>query len=273
MDLNAFEEKLNSLVGRNVSNGTLDFYIGGDEFFPRLIDALIGAQRSILMRIFIFDNDDYAVGIADLLKRKSKENKMDVKILLDGTGQIMGEGKIPETLPEGFTPPASMKSYLKKNSKISVRVRTNPLFKTDHVKTIIIDKKVCFTGGMNIGREYRYDWHDLMMELRGPIVNEILKEFKIAWAHASPWGDLGYSRQMMKKSKRDSGQEGYPIRLLYTRVDDPQIYKAQLAAIREAKRYIYIHNSYFSDNTILRELIRARYRGVDVCVILPVNGN
>jgi phosphatidylserine/phosphatidylglycerophosphate/cardiolipin synthase-like enzyme len=44
-------------------------------------------------------------------------------------------------------------------------------------------------------------------------------------------------------------------------------------AIKGSKKYIYISNAYFSDNTILHELISARRRGVDVRVILPVNGN
>ena len=274
MDLEAFERKLDALVGHQVSSGTIDFLIGGDEFFPRLIDAVSQAQQSILMRIFIFDNDDYAVEIADLLKRKSNEGNMEVKVLLDGMGQIMGEGKMPEDLPSGFIPPASMSEYLRKDSKINVHVRSNAFFKADHTKTIIMDEKICFTGGMNIGREYRYNWHDLMMELRGAVVEEIVKEFKIAWAHSSSWGDLAYFEEIMGRSKPlHKQEEGYPIRLLFTRVDDPQIYKAQIAAIREAKRYIYVHNSYLSDNTILYELIRARRRGVDVRVILPVNGN
>jgi cardiolipin synthase len=47
------------------------------------------------------------------------------------------------------------------------------------------------------------------------------------------------------------------------------IYHAQLEAIQQARRYIYIENAYFDDDTILRDLIRARRRGVDVRVILP----
>jgi phosphatidylserine/phosphatidylglycerophosphate/cardiolipin synthase-like enzyme len=42
---------------------------------------------------------------------------------------------------------------------------TNPWTTGDHTKTTIIDEKIAFVGGMNIGREYRYDWHDLMMEV------------------------------------------------------------------------------------------------------------
>ena len=48
-----------------------------------------------------------------------------------------------------------------------------------------------------------------------------------------------------------------------------EIYRAQLEAIQRAQKYIYLENSYFGDDTILRELIRARRRGVDVRVIFP----
>ena len=39
------------------------------------------------------------------------------------------------------------------------------------------------------------------------------------------------------------------------------------------RSYIYIENAYFNDDTILRELILARQRGVDVRVILPAQND
>jgi cardiolipin synthase len=63
------------------------------------------------------------------------------------------------------------------------------------------------------------------------------------------------------------------IRVLRTATGKLQIYHAQLAAIRRAKRYIYIENAYFNDDTILRELVAARQRGVDVRVILPAEND
>ncbi len=56
---------------------------------------------------------------------------------------------------------------------------------------------------------------------------------------------------------------------MYTKAGATQIFDAQLAAIKNAKRYIYIQNPYFTENRILNELILARARGVDVRVILP----
>lgn len=277
MDMDSFNKKLDKLVGSNTNYGRMDLLIGGDEYFPLLIEALLDAKSSIHLRTFIFDNDDYAVKIADILKKKSLEDGVSVKVLLDGMGQIMGEGKMSENLPKGFKPPVSMANYLMKNSNVEVRVRPNAWFKADHTKTITIDEKVCFTGGMNIGREYRYHWHDLMVELSGPIIEEILYEFNIAWEHSGKMGDLAFIGEMLAGKRRDKKiidpGYNYPIRTLYTRINDPQIYKAQLEAIRGSKKYIYINNAYFSDNAILYELIKARRRGVDVRVVLPVEGN
>lgn len=62
-----------------------------------------------------------------------------------------------------------MSSYLENGSDVKVRSMTNPWFTGDRTGTTIIDGKTAFVGGMNIGREYRYDWHDLMMEVKGPV--------------------------------------------------------------------------------------------------------
>ena len=273
MNLDEWEEELNRILGKKAAEGKIDkFLIGGDEFFPILIDSFLKAEKSIDVRIFIFDNDDYGVKIADILKKRSNEG-IKVRVLLDGMGSVMGEEAIPDNLPAGFVPPYSMETYISQESKIEIRMRPNAWFKADHIKTIIIDDKICYTGGMNIGREYRYNWHDMMMEVTGPVVAEIQREFDLAWAHADRMGDLSYFIKKIAARRPKKYGSGYPVRLLYTWANDPQIFKAQVEAIKRAKKYIYINNAYFSDNTIIRELLKARQRGVDVRVILPVNGN
>lgn len=134
------------------------------------------------------------------------------------------------------------------------------------VSTLTLD----WTGGMNIGREYRYDWHDLMMEIQGPVVDILGREFQLAWAHAGPLGDLGYFISRVKPIERHTSDQGYPLRVLLTSTGNYEIYNAQFEAIRRAQRYIYIQNAYFTDDTLLRELVLARRRGVDVRVIVPM---
>jgi cardiolipin synthase len=63
------------------------------------------------------------------------------------------------------------------------------------------------------------------------------------------------------------------LRILYTRPGDSEIRKTQLEAIARAREYIFIQNPYFTDDAILHALIRAKRRGVDVRIVLPVTVN
>jgi cardiolipin synthase len=194
-------------------------------------------------------------------------------VLLDGIGALLGTQVDPEGMPHDFSPPMSMPSYLRRGSPVKVRTSGNPWLTGDHTKSTIIDGRLAFLGGMNIGREYRYDWHDLMIEVQGPIVDVLQRDLDIAWSKAGWLGDLSMTYRAMTTPKPRADDVGEPVRVIVTRDHDSQIYRAQLAAIRRAQRYIYIENSYFSDDATLYELVKARRRGVDVRVILPDDGN
>jgi cardiolipin synthase len=269
MNLEEWEARLDELTGRQPSSGTMRFLVDGQEFFTRFIDAVTRASSSISLRTYIFDNDDYAVRIGELLKRRSNEG-VAVRVLLDGLGTIVSTIEKQPTLPEDHRGPSSVHRFLERDSEIDVRQAINPWLTGDHVKTAIIDETLAFTGGMNIAREYRYDWHDLMTELRGPIVDVLQYEFEKAWAHAGLFGDLGYAAVRLGPEPDNADDIGYPVRALFTRADDHEIFRAQREAIRNARKYIYVENAYFTDDAMLYELARARRRGVDVRVIMPL---
>ena len=269
MDLLQWEDDLDKISGHRKTTGTLDVLVDGEAFFPRFIDAVSAAEKSVQLQTYIFDNDDYAVGIGEMLKRRSNEG-IEVKVLLDGLGTISGSMTDSESVPGHHQAPASVRLFLEKDSQVDVRQKANPWFTGDHVKTTIIDSEVAFTGGMNIGREYRYDWHDLMMELRGPVVDVIDREFKLAWGHAGLLGDLGYVIAKAKPGDHRAETGAYPLRVLLTQPGNYEIYNAQIEAIRRARSYIYVQNAYLTDDSLLRELVMARRRGVDVRVIIPV---
>ena len=269
MDLELWERDLDKISRSPLSSGSVDILVDGEAFFTRFIDTVTSAENSVQLQTYIFDNDDYAVKIAELLKRRSNEG-VDVKVLLDGLGTISGTMTESQSLPEQHTPPGSVRYLLESDSQVNVRQKSNPWFTGDHVKSIIIDHETGFVGGMNIGREYRYDWHDLMMEIKGPVVDILSREFQLAWAHAGPLGDLGYLFSVVKPTERHPSDQGYPLRVLLTSTGNYEIYNAQLQAIRRSQRYIYIQNAYFTDDTLLRELVLARRRGVDVRVIIPM---
>ena len=267
MDADAWEQELNDLAYSPLSQGTIEYLIDGAAFFSRLIDTIQAAEESIDIRLYIFDNDDYAVKIADLLKRRSREVK--VRVLVDGLGTITAASFHSPSLPPGYEPPQQIIQYLKKDSKIKVRTMLNPWLTGDHTKTIIVDERIAFLGGMNFGREYRYDWHDMMVELRGPVVDEIQTNFERAWRQQGFLGDIRAALYRPGKPVNASGENDIPIRLLFTKPGDSQILRAQIAAIGRARQRIYIENAYFTSDDIVFELAMARRRGVDVRVIIP----
>jgi len=268
MDLADWEAYLDKVLKRPSSRGELKFLVDGEAFFTRFVDVLASARESIDIRAYIFDNDDVALNVGELLKRRSREG-VSVRVLFDGLGTLGASGEQSNSLPPDYRQPLSIENYLTSQSNVEVRKSKNPWLTGDHVKTMVIDGKLAYIGGMNIGREYRYDWHDMMVEIQGPVVDKINRDFQIAWGRAGMWGDFSYLFNWREKTlNRDLG--GYPVRLLYTKPGQDEIYQMQREAILRSKRYIYIENAYFTDDSLLRALIVARRRGVDVRVIIPL---
>ncbi len=271
MDLVAFENTLDKVTGTRQDVGRIKFLVDGDEYFGRLMESIDSARESIDIRTYIFDNDDFAVAMADELRQRADDIR--VRVMVDSIGNVLATQADAESLPEAHDHPLSINRYLERDSDVKVRSMTNPWFTGDHTKTTIIDKKTAFVGGMNIGREYRYDWHDMMMEVTGPVVDQLQFESDKAWSRGGLLGDFANAFRFLRGKQEHAERDGYPVRILQTKNFSSEIYKAQIAAIQNAKQYIFIENAYFSDDRIIYELARARRRGVDVRVIIPARGN
>jgi len=254
-------------------SGSLHWLIDGPGFFPELERRIATARQSIKMQTFIFDNDDIAVRYADALKRRSGE--VPVQVLFDDLGSMIAANTAPATLgPRGFVPPPDMHDYLRDHSKVRARRILTPWLAADHTKLIIFDKRTAYLGGMNIGREYFSEWHDLMVRVEGPIVSSLCREFNRAWRKAGPWGDCALVRQPAIFRRPKPVTADIPLRVLRT---DPaegrhEILNACLLAIRGTRRRIWIETPYFMNAEVARTLAAAARRGVDVRVILPASG-
>lgn len=272
MDLPAFEAKLDSMGSRR-HKGSIRLLIDGPQFFPVFERRIDEAKESIHFRVCIWDNDDVAVEVADRVRRRSMEIP-DTRVLVDRATTLGSGGSPPATpMPEGFEPPRSIQKYLRKDSRVRVRNFLNGMFMGDHSKVFIIDRTYAYLGGMNLGREYRYEWHDAMVELEGPIVGWYERDFELAWSHASVLGDLAYAGAALTASKAyetaPERTDYVDLRPLYTKTLDPDILRALRQALRRSQRYAWIENPYIYDDNVIRELIAARRRGVDVRVVMP----
>ena len=108
MDLDAWERQLDQLVGPEQYRGSMKPLIDGEAFFVALVQAIQDAEESIEIRLYIFDSDDYALRIADLLKQRSREIR--VRVLVDRLGTPSGGTGSPTIalLPSGRKSPISI---------------------------------------------------------------------------------------------------------------------------------------------------------------------
>ncbi|MEE8245121.1 MAG: phospholipase D-like domain-containing protein, partial [Pseudomonadales bacterium] len=224
MDLGAWEAQLDKLVGSERFSGSIEVLVDGDAYFPRLIESVLEATNSVKMRTYIFDSDDYAAALADMLKRRSAE--VDVQVMVDALGTLMAQETSAGTVPTDYEAPLAITNYLKSESAVRVRSLTNPWTTGDHTKTTIIDSDHAYIGGMNIGREYRWEWHDMMMRVDGSIVRYIEREFDKAWAHGAVLGDFVLAGSAMSNPMPESDESEHPIRPLLTLPRRSEIYKA-----------------------------------------------
>lgn len=272
MDLGKFENWLDRYTNTRLEDGSLHLLIDGDRFYPRLQQAIAEATNHIYMNLYIFDRDDVAVSIADELKQRSSQVK--VRVIADQMGTLAAGLTPPATpMPENFVMPASIISYLREDSRVRVHPFLNPWFSTDHQKIYLVDGRHAWIGGMNLGREYRYEWHDLMFELGGPVVGSLERQFRREWAHESLLGDFAFTAAWLTPPKNPVFPAGthqwIKVRRLPTRTFWKPFDKAVREALDRAQDYIYVENPYLFDRSVIDKLVEARRRGVDVRVVLP----
>ncbi|MBI9020156.1 MAG: phosphatidylserine/phosphatidylglycerophosphate/cardiolipin synthase family protein [Verrucomicrobia bacterium] len=252
------------------STGSVQLLLNGEAFFPHFAESIRTATNRIDLKAYIFDNDDVAVQVADLLKARSAE--VDIRIIYDSAGSRLAwktdAGSLPKNCVCGVD---DMIDYLGEGSTMKLRRSNHTLLSSEHSKYYLIDDRIAYFGGMNIGREYRYDWRDAMFALTGPVVDALACRFDAAWILAK--GDT-LTALMLPNCKLSAAADGNcDLYVIGTTPFSHDLYKGQLRAIKKAKKRIYIENPYLWNQPILYQLCAARKRGVDVRVTIPNNVN
>ena len=248
------------------SNNDIQVYFAGEEFFSDLKKEIANAKKFINMEYYIFQFDGIGKEIADLLIKKAKEG-VEVNLIIDGVNLANYK----------------LKSYFKNTGvHLYLFFRTYiPIFNIrinyrDHRKVTIIDNRVAFVGGMNIGDEYLGKgkigyWRDTSVKIYGDIVSTFEKEFYFS---------MSIVKNKFLKDEKTSNE----ISLKYEEEDNvymqvissgpnyefPAIRDNYIKLIQEARKSVFIQTPYFvPDDLLLDTLKSAVLSGIDVKIMIP----
>ena len=260
-----FMRNMGSLVEPGIlhSNKVVAFH-NGDEFFPAMLAAVRGAERSICLETYIYWSGDVGQQFADALVERARAG-VKVHVIIDW----VGSRNINSTL-------------LEQMRKAGVEVeRYNPLVlyaltrlsHRDHRKILIVDGRLGFIGGAGLADFWKghadspAHWRDAMFKLEGPAVAQLQAAFLDNWTKTNARvldgddyfpelplaGDI--PAQVFKSSPREGTED---IRLMY------------LLCIAAARKSIRLSASYYvPDDLTTQEFIEAAERGVQVEIIVP----
>ncbi len=259
-----YVEDPRALLGGN----TIKLLRNGTEAFPAWIAAIDAATRRVSLEMYIFSDDGIGRRFAEALARAAQRG-VEVRLLYDFVG-------CRETPAAFFQRMRGFGVHVVGYHKYRFwRPRLWSLIRRNHRKTLVCDGQIGFTGGINISNEWVSQaeggggWLDAAVAVEGPAVTRMEAIFLRTWnrragkrmrldphrlTHAPAAGDV--SLAVVSNSEL---RDRFTIR------------RAALHAIRESRARILLANPYFvPDQGVLRALVGAVRRGVDVRLLVPL---
>lgn len=251
-------------------NNRVAYYGEGNLFFDALCRELEEAEHFIFLEYFIIEHGLLWQRIHEILLRKHLAG-VEVRILYDDFGTL---GK----LPAKYAKELSAEGLSARRFNRLRPVLSGIYNYRDHRKIAVIDGRVGFTGGMNIGDEYAGithplgKWKDSGIRIEGAAVGNLTFLFLQLWESAGGAGEEDRSRYFAPIPTLD-GTGGYvhafgcgPAPFYRESVAENTF----LNLIGAAKRRVYITTPYLIvDRSLTVALCNAARRGVDVRIITP----
>ena len=246
------------------------FYPSGEAFFADVCAELRRAERFILLEYFIVAEGEMWDEIHAILREKAAAG-VEVRLIYDDMGSFF---RLPyrydrDLCAEGidtilFNPFRPVVTALQNNR--------------DHRKILVVDGRVAFTGGINIGDEYinRFErfghWNDTALKVTGEAVRSFTAMFLEMWLcnRDDPLPLARYFASAAPAAGRDCTR-GFVQPYADTPLDGESVGAWVYDHIlRTASDYVWIATPYLIiDDAMCTSLTLAAKSGVDVRIAVP----
>lgn len=246
-----------------VGHSVVQIYTYGEDLYEAMLEAIRSAKERIFFETYIWKDDPVGQKFKYELECAA-ERGVAVYIMYDTFANLV--------VPNHF-----------KRFTNTIHVLRYPLFAwlrqpfylsgyaRDHRKILVVDGRVAFVGGYNVGSRYATEWRDTHIKIEGLDAHE-LESVCIDF-----WNTYRKRKRSLPVLTEPQVRDWDPLIVVHR--NDPHmmvfpIRSSYLEAINRANKHIYLTHAYFvPDGIILQALLQAAARGVDVRVLLPATSN
>lgn len=262
-------------------DNTVEIFTDGEEKFKDLRAELSVAAHFIHLQYYIIKDDELFDSIIPILIERARAG-VEVRILCDGMGgRFMPKDKWNRLKENGVKVGIFFPPFL---GRLQLRVNYR-----NHRKIVVIDNRVGYVGGFNIGREYISKdtkfgyWRDTHLKLQGGSVLSLQIRFALDWNYAAGENlfrnmeyfcedEDGRCLDSMGVVDMKDEKEHLGIQIIASGPDarSRQIRDNYIRLFSKARDHIYIQTPYFvPDDAVLTTLQVAARSGVDVRLMIP----
>lgn len=249
-------------------NNDVRIYTDGREKFDALITEMEHAVNYIHIEYYIIRNDELWTEIEEVLTRKVKQG-VEVRVLFDSMGCREMHRRDWKRMEEAGIKTAEFFPALLGKLQLRINYR-------NHRKIVVIDGRIGFVGGFNIGREYlglseKFGyWRDTHLCIEGSAVTTLAMRFVLDWNYASRQNLFLEDRLFDIPIYVRNGKDAVQIISSGPDSNSKGVRNNYLRLISMAKRHIYLQTPYFiPDDSIWDALRIAARSGIDVRIMIP----
>lgn len=250
---------------RLMGGNRVQLLVDGKETFDSIIEGIGQAGDYVLVQFYIVHDDGLGRRLKDAMLERARAG-VEVIFLYDEIGSSSLPKAYKNELRDAGVKVSAFNTTQGRRNKFQLNFR-------NHRKIVVVDGKTAWVGGHNVGDEYLgldpdySPWRDTHVRLDGPVA--IQAQGVVAsdwfWAQHELLRDLNWNPQTVPDSDVNAV-------IVATGPADPLETAGMffVHALNSAKERIWITAPYFvPDDAIIKALMLATLRGVDVRILVP----
>src|SRR5579883_1622473 len=221
-----------------IDGNRLTLFTKGGDVYRAMWRAIESAKETVHIETYIFSSDRTGREFAKRLEAKAREG-VRVRVIYDAIGSLGVDAVFINRMRNAGV------QFLEYHPVAPWRPRW-AWNRRDHRKSLIVDSRVAFTGGVNLCddhapiEEQGRDWRDVHVMLEGPAAYELDRVFRATW-----YKETRRWFPMEIRPPAPVGQSKVWVAANHEFLYRYRIRSAYLSALRAARKEVLIANAYF----------------------------